>query len=268
MLCVPPVALSTPLVSFSTTVNVSPASAPASLMLTPVTAAEWLTPTVRVVGAVIVGPLITVIPTSPAGALLPKLSERVTAIWSDPVTVLSSLMVPSAALTCVRVPVSVTLVVPPPDTPAPFALPTDKSPLVSLKETVNCSPVVFPDSPIEPILTATTLLAVMVCAPSRNSSGLLFTVTAISCWLALAPRLSLALTVMVSAAVLKSVSVSVSSVALTAVNEPEICSELVPEPLTPALSWDVAANSPALSASVTVKVSPLCAPPAWLTLTV
>ena len=73
-------ALSAPLVSFSTTVNVSPASAPASLMLTPGTAAEWLTPTVRVVGAVIVGPLITVIGTSPAGALLPKLSVAVTAI--------------------------------------------------------------------------------------------------------------------------------------------------------------------------------------------
>ena len=88
--------------------------------------------------------------------------------------------------------------------------------------TVNCSPVVFPVSPIEPILTATTLFAVIVCAPSRNSSGLPFTVTAISSWVALAPRLSLALTVIVSAAVLKSVSVSVSSVALTAVNEPVI----------------------------------------------
>ena len=74
------------------------------------------------------------------------------------------------------------------------------------------------------------------------------------------PRLSIAATLMVSAAVFGSESVRVARVAFTAASAPLTVSVVVPWPLTPALPWLIADNRPLVSFSVTVKVSPVKAP--------
>ena len=249
------VAASTPFASFSTTVNVSPARAPGSATLMPPIAPVLLTPTVAFVGAAMVGPFTTVTGMFPGVALLPKLSEAVTAIGSDPVVPLLSDNVPSAASTALWEPLTTTLFDPLLVTKAPPGVPIVSTPAVSFNVTVKISPVTLPLSNTPPIGIAVVLPALMVWGPASDRNGSPFTVTAICCCAATAPKLSVAFSTIVSAAVLLSLSVSVPSAAFTWISVPLICSTSLPEPVTVAPLALPIDSAPAPSVSVTVNTS-------------
>ena len=80
------------------------------------------------------------------------------------------------------------------------------------------------------------------------------TVTAMLCGAAATPKLSTALSVMVSDGVVLSVSDSVARSLFTVASDPVIVRLVVPEPVTPV---PVAESRPFVSASVTVNVSPV-----------
>ena len=139
----PGVTVSSPSVSATMTVNVSPAVVPLSVRLPPGIRAALPTPIVSAVGAVITGSPFTVIVVVVCVATLPKLSVAFTVMVSVPGVLSVSLSVPRAVLTAPRDPVIVTLLLSLFDTPAEPGV-TVSSPLVSATMTVNVSPAVVP----------------------------------------------------------------------------------------------------------------------------
>src|SRR5208337_711031 len=247
-----PLADSLPLASASVTVKLSPAVLPLSDRLTPEIALAWFCATVAVVGAATTGSPLTVTAIVAAVALPPLLSLALSAIVSDGVVASASVRVARSLSTCASEPVIVRLVVPDPDTPVPVA---DNSPFVSARVAVNVSPLVVGDSamlipliaPGWPTPTVAAAGAVIEGVPDCD-----VTLTAIVCCAALLPKLPLALSVIVSAAVDGSLSVRVPRSVLTCASEPVIDRLAVPDPDTP---LPLADSLPLASARVTVKLS-------------
>src|SRR5208282_2840600 len=159
--------------------------------------------------------------------------------------------------TCASEPVIVRLVVPDPDTPVPVA---DNSPFVSARVAVNVSPLIVGDSAMLIPLIAPGCPTPTVAAAGAVIEGVpdcAVTLTAIDCGAALLPKLSPALSVIVSAAVAASASVRVARSLLTCASEPVIERLVVPDPDTP---LPLADSLPLASASVTVKLSPAVSP--------
>src|SRR5208337_1153150 len=252
-----PLADSLPLASASVTVKLSLAVLPLSDRLTPEIALAWFCATVAVVGAATTGSPLTVTAIVAAVALPPLPSLALSAIVSDGVVASASVRVARSLSTCASEPVIVRLVVPDPDTPVPVA---DNSPFVSARVAVNVSPLVVGDSamlipliaPGWPTPTVAAAGAVIEGVPDCD-----VTLTAIVCCAALLPKLPLALSVIVSAAVDGSLSVKLARSLLTCASEPVIDRLVVPEPDTP---LPLADSLPLASASVTVKLSPAVLP--------
>ena len=145
----------------------------------------------------------------------PLLSVALIVIVSDGVVPSVSVRVARSLLTWLSEPLIERLVVPDPETPLPVA---DKSPLPSASVTVKVSPTVVFDS-----LRLSPLIVTGCPTPTVAEEGAVIagvpdcgvTLTAIDCDAALLPKLSLAWRVIVSAAVLASVSVSVARSLLT-----------------------------------------------------
>ncbi len=94
-----PVAESSPFVSASVTVKVSPVVVPVSDRLTPAIAVAWLTPAVSEVGAAMTGSPFTVTATCCWVAVLPKPSVAFSVIVSDPAVPSVSCSVARSAFT-------------------------------------------------------------------------------------------------------------------------------------------------------------------------
>src|SRR5208282_453772 len=238
-----PLADSLPLASARVTVKLSLAVLPLSERLMPEIALAWFCATVAEAGAAMTGSPLTVTAIVAAVALPPLLSLALSAIVSDGVVASVSVRVARSLSTCASEPVIVRLVVPDPDTPVPVAA---SSPCVSARVAVKVSPLVVGDS---------AMLTPAVAAAGAVIEGVpdcAVTLTAIDCGAALLPKLSPALSVIVSAAVLASVSVRVPRSVLTCASEPVIDRLAVPDPDTP---LPLADSLPLASARVTVKLS-------------
>ena len=134
-----------------------------------------------------------------------------------------------------------------------------------LKVPPPCSASVFiavPPLILSPAVSVAVLAMIMLLAapPATVSEPVVsvnvwpgVTVTAMLCGAAATPKLSTALSVMVSDGVVASVSDSVARSLFTVASDPVIVRLVVPEPDTPV---PVAESRPFVSASVTVNVSP------------
>src|SRR5208337_519022 len=247
-----PLADSLPLASARVTVKLSLAVLPLSERLMPEIALAWFCATVAEAGAAMTGSPLTVTAIVAAVALPPLLSLALSAIVSDGVVASVSVRVARSLSTCASEPVIVRLVVPDPDTPVPVA---DNSPCVSASVAVKVSPLIVGDSAMLIPLIAPGWPTPTVAAAGAVIEGVpdcAVTLTAIDCGAALLPKLSPALSVIVSAAVLASVSVRVPRSVLTCASEPVIDRLAVPEPDTP---LPLADSLPLASARVTVKLS-------------
>ena len=252
------VAASSPKLSATITVNVSPATAPVSETVTPAIGLGCPTPTVALLGAASTGPFATATAID-ALARLPRLSVAVSPIVSAAVLASVSLKVPSAAFTCASDPKIVRLV-PAPDTLTPPLLLAERTPLVSVNTTVKVAPAVLPDSdtltpPIAPGLPTPRFSVV-----GAAITGAPFTVTLVDAPIAVLPNPSVALNTMVSAAVEVFLSVSEPSADATCAKLPLIVSEL--EPLPPIVAPDPVPTEsrPLVSASATEISSPVVLP--------
>ena len=169
-------------------------------------AVSWLMPSVCAPGTVITGVTLAVTATVAGVAALPKLSLAVSVIVSGPAELSVSFSVPRSAFTWLSVPLMTRSVELLPDV-APLA---DSNPLLSFSVTVKVSlPVVLPVSARLTPAIAVAVPSATVCAPGTAITGAPFTVTAIVAAVALLPKLSLALTVIVSGPAVPSVSFSV-----------------------------------------------------------
>ena len=216
-----------------------------------------MTPTTADAGTARTGAPFTVTATVCGAAVLPNWSVAFATIESDTPLPTVSASVPSAAVICPRVPLIVRLVVLLPLTPAPLAV---RMPVVSFRVIVNVSVpgALSSDRPMPPIAP---VLPMPTVAPPAGVpiTGPFSTVTPIVCAAAAFPRLSVAVSAMLSSATVLSVSLSVPSCALTCAKLPLIVRLAVPCPPTPTLL--PTDSRPCVSASVTVKLSPLVVPP-------
>ena len=210
-------------------------------------------------GAASTGRPFTVTATVRCAAVLPNWSVAFTTIVSAVPLPTVSVSVASAAVICARVPLIVRLVDPEPVTEPPPPAVASRTPVVSLRVIANVSVPGAPssDRPMPPI--APVLPMPNVAPPVGVAiTGPFSTVTPIVRAAAAFPRLSVAVSVMLSGATVLSVSLSVASCAFTCVRLPVIDRVAVPCPVTPTtLPTD---NRPFASASETVKVSPLVVP--------
>src|SRR5580658_1362397 len=254
---------STPCVSATVTVNVSPLVVvlPLSSRLPPGIEAALPTPIVSGVSAVITGRPLTVIAVVVGVATLPKLSVALTVMVSEPAVPSVSLSVPRAVLTALSDPEIVTSLLPLFATLAAPAV-TDSSPMLSATVTVNVSPlvVVLPLSARLPPGIDAALPTPIVSGVGAVITGSPFTVIAVVVGVATLPKLSVALTVMVSGPAVPSVSLRAPRAVLTALSEPVIVSVFPPfDGVTVAPAAD-ADSTPLVSATTTVKASPAVLP--------
>ena len=243
-----------PLVSLTTAVKVSEPVLPLSDKEMPVIASALPTPATCAPGTVIASPLVAFTAIVCCAAALPKLSVALTLIVSAPAVESVSVAEASAASTSTSEPVIVTESVPLPVTVEPFAV-KERSPLVSLTTAVKVSGAfVLPlsDTEIPEIAVATPIDT--VCAPGTVIDGSPLTVTPMVCCVAVWPKLSVALTLIVSALAVESVSLSVASAAFTSASEPAIVTESVPLPVT-VEPFAAKVRSPLVSLTTAVKVS-------------
>ena len=175
-------------------------------------------------------------------------------------TALVSISVVSALSTCVNVPLRVTVLLPPPTTVAPNAVPIDSSPLVSASVTVSPSVPIALGSLTEMPLTACAVPTPTITDAGALTTGSPVTVTPIVCVPAVKPNWSVALTVIGSDPVTPPVSLRLAKVAFTSASVPLTFSALVPEPVRVAAPLMVAASRPLPSASVTLNGSVEAAP--------
>ena len=252
------VADSSPLVSATVTVKISPATAPVSETAIPVIGLGCPTPTVALAGAASTGPFATATAID-ALAPLPRVSVAVSPIVSAAVLASVSLNVPSAAFTCPRDP-KIVRVVPEPDTLAPPTLLADRTPLVSVNTTLKVSPVVVPVSD-----RLTPAIAPGLPTPRANVvgaaiTGAPFTVTMLDAAIAVLVNPSVALITMVSPAVEVFLSVSELKADPTCAKLPLIVTKLEPLPLIEGPNPVPTESRPAVSVSVTEIVSPVVLP--------
>ena len=226
---------STPLVSVSTAVKVSPIAVGDSARLITTTGLLWPSPTVVVAGAEMLkapeaGVTLTAIDFGGAAAL-PKLSVAVTVIVSADVPASRLASVARSAFTCASVPPIVRLCEPLPLTPVPLA---DSAPAVSVTTTMKVSPLVVV-LPVSDTLTPDTAVETP-CATVADAGaaieGVPFTVTATVCVPAVLPNPSVALTVRLSVPGVPLVSPRLASAVLTWVKVPVKLALVVPPPLT------------------------------------
>ena len=246
---------STPLVSCSTTVKVSPVVVPVSPRLTPVIAPALPTPSASVVGAATCGLPFTVTAIVSVGALLPNPSVAFSVIVSPVVAALVSVSVPSALSTAANPPLIVRLVALLVATVTPSPPVAARTPAVSETVTDRCSLVVLPFS----LMARAGIVAVWPTPTTTFAgaakAGRAFTVTAsVFCAAVMLVLVSVAFRVIVSAVPVATVSATVPSALVICASVPASVNVAVPEPLTPV---PLAVRSPLAEASVMEKGSVL-----------
>ena len=219
--------LSSPWVSVKVTVTWGAPAAlilPVSVTLTPLIAVAPARVTVAVVGAVMDGAPLTVIPTTCCVAELPKLSVAFSVSVSGLVVGSVSCRPPSELFTSPKSPLIVKVLPPLLDTTeSEPEIAADSVPAVSDTTTVKVSG--DPGLPLSErlrLVRGSLLPTPVVSEVGTVSTGTLFTVTAIFFTAAEPPRLSVAFTVIVSEPADVSRSASVPSAVFTALSEPVI----------------------------------------------
>jgi hypothetical protein len=220
-------------VSLTTAVKVSEPVLPLSDKEIPEIVSALPTPATCAPGTVIASPLVTLTAIVCCVATLPKLSVALTLIVSAPAVESVSVADASAASTSASEPEMVTESVPLPVTVEPFAV-KERFPWVSLTDhrvslgRIRIAALGHRDPRDRQSLADTG----SVCAPGTVIDGSPLTVTPMVCCVAAWPKLSVALTLIVSAPAVESVSLSDASAAFTSVSEPAIVTESVPLPVS------------------------------------